>query len=441
MVFVTPILIFQPFIKEQEMKTASAIIHSAAAFFISALLLSTALSAAENTKKVFPFGIGTTGGVDGQVIKVTNLNKKGPGSLRAALETEGARIVVFEVGGVIDLGWRGMTIREPHLTIAGQTAPSPGITLIKGGIVIRTHDVIIQHIAVRPGNPIKEGIKRWESDAITTSAHGDAQGKVYNIVIDHCSGTWASDENMTVSGPQDSKGHVTTHDVFFRHCIIAEGLLHATHPKGAHSRGSLVMDGCSRIAYVGNLFAHNNQRHPLFKGGSSGILVNNLIVNPGNRCIDMISTGHRKHLGKPVVSVIGNVMIPGKNTRTGFFNARGDIYARGNFVLKSGKKHPVKNYGKTQRVWADSIAPLPADDVREFVLKNAGARPADRDPVDARIIRDCRSGKGRIINTQDQVGGFPRHKMTRRKLTVPKKDIQKWLKQMAKKVETYQNRL
>ena len=417
------------------MKIASAVIRSVAALLIAALFLSAFIAAAESTKKVFPFGMGSTGGLGGQIIRVTNLEKEGPGSLREALDTKGPRIVVFEVGGVIDLDWRGITIREPFLSIAGQTAPSPGISLIKGGIVIRTHDVMIQHIAVRPGNPIKEGIKTWASDAITTSAHGKSRGKVYNIVIDHCSGTWASDENMSVSGPPDSKGDITTHDVLFRHCIIAEGLLHATHRKGAHSRGSLVMDGCSRIAFVGNLFAHNNQRHPLFKGGSSGILVNNLIVNPGSRCINMTSTGHRKHLGKPIVSVISNVMMPGRNTRTGFFNERGDIYARDNFVLKSGKRHPVKKYGKNRKIWADSITPLPADDVRKFVLRNAGSRPADRCPVDARIIRDCREGKGRIINTQDQVGGFPKHKMKQRKLTIPKTNIQEWLKKMARKVE------
>ena len=149
----------------------------------------------------------------------------------------------------------------------------------------------------------------------------------------------------------------------------------------------------------------------------------------------MISGGHRKRLGKPVVSVIDNVKIPGRNTRTGFFNTRGKLYARDNIVIKGGKKHPIKKYGKVRKLWADSITPVPSADVRKFVLKNAGSRPADRDPVDARIIRDCREGKGRIIDSQDQAGGFPEHGMTQRKLNIPEKNIQKWLNTMAEKIE------
>ena len=93
----------------------------------------------------------TKGGTGGQVILVTNLDAKGPGSFRAALEAKGPRIVVFEVGGVIDLGAETLKVAEPYITIAGQTAPSPGITLIRGGIDITAHDVIVQHIRVRPG--------------------------------------------------------------------------------------------------------------------------------------------------------------------------------------------------------------------------------------------------------------------------------------------------
>src|SRR3989338_1315889 len=93
----------------------------------------------------------TPGGRGGQIIRVTTLAADGPGSFREAVETKGPRIVVFEVGGVIDLGGKVPAIREPFLTIAGQTAPSPGVTFIKGGIDIATHDVVVRHIRVRPG--------------------------------------------------------------------------------------------------------------------------------------------------------------------------------------------------------------------------------------------------------------------------------------------------
>ena len=94
----------------------------------------------------------TSGGTDGIILKVTNLNASGEGSLKAALDYNAKRIIVFEVGGIIDLNMERLNIDNPNVTIAGHTAPPPGITLIKGGIFITTHNVIIKHIAVRPGD-------------------------------------------------------------------------------------------------------------------------------------------------------------------------------------------------------------------------------------------------------------------------------------------------
>jgi hypothetical protein len=93
----------------------------------------------------------TQGGTGGQLIKVTTLASSGPGSLKEALAVSGKRIIVFEVGGVIDLQGQSWKVKEPNLTIAGQTAPSPGITLIKGELEIETSDVIVQHLMFRPG--------------------------------------------------------------------------------------------------------------------------------------------------------------------------------------------------------------------------------------------------------------------------------------------------
>ena len=146
-------------------------------------------------QSVFPgavgFGVDTPAGTDGQVLRVTTLDASGPGSLRAALETPGARLVVFEVGGVIDLAGKGLSIGEPFLTVAGQTAPSPGVTIIGGGISVGTHDILIQHLRIRPGDrglPKKSG---WEPDGLSTSG-----GNSYNIVIDHCSFTWDVEEKI-----------------------------------------------------------------------------------------------------------------------------------------------------------------------------------------------------------------------------------------------------
>src|SRR3712207_1499095 len=105
--------------------------------------------------QAFPGAVGwaasTPGGRGGAIVRVTNLNASGPGSFRAAIQRKGPRIVVFEVGGVIDLGRTTLSIEEPFLTIAGQTAPSPGITIIRGGIDIKTHDVVVRHIRIQTG--------------------------------------------------------------------------------------------------------------------------------------------------------------------------------------------------------------------------------------------------------------------------------------------------
>src|SRR3954471_9834133 len=107
-----------------------------------------AASAAEAFPGAVGFGTQTPGGRGGQIIKVTNLNASGPGSFAAAAATKGPRIVVFEVGGVIDLNGTVVKIAEPFITVAGQTAPNPGITFIRGGVGISTHDVVIQHVRV-----------------------------------------------------------------------------------------------------------------------------------------------------------------------------------------------------------------------------------------------------------------------------------------------------
>ena len=163
----------------------------------------------------------TVGGRGGRIIRVTNLNGEGPGSLRAAIEAEGPRIVVFEVGGVIDLDRKTLKLVNPYITIAGQTAPSPGVTLIRGGMDIGGHDVIVQHIRIRPGSAGQEWMSGWDEDGIATQA-------AYNVIIDHCSLEWATDENLSASGPRFTGATPeewragTSHDITFSINLIAE---------------------------------------------------------------------------------------------------------------------------------------------------------------------------------------------------------------------------
>ncbi|MEG2942409.1 MAG: hypothetical protein RR969_12650 [Thermomonas sp.] len=119
----------------------------------------------------FPGAMGwaaqTPGGRGGKIIRVTTLATDGPGSLREAVDAEGPRIVVFEVGGVIDLGVKALKIKEPFLTIAGQTAPQPGITLIRGGIDLAAHDVSSSTTAGPQAGPAS---LRWPAPTSIRSA-------------------------------------------------------------------------------------------------------------------------------------------------------------------------------------------------------------------------------------------------------------------------------
>lgn len=163
---------------------------------------------------------------------------------------------MFEVGGIIDLKKSALVIREPNVTIAGQTAPSPGITLIKGSVLIRPHDVIVQHIRIRPGDAGENIKNSYEPDALTIYG-SDA----YNIIVNHCSISWGVDENLSASWPRNKK-YATSHNTTFRNNIIAEGLLKSSHSKGAHSMGSLTHDFVQNVAIIVNFYSSNNVRNP-----------------------------------------------------------------------------------------------------------------------------------------------------------------------------------
>src|SRR3546814_14564205 len=108
-------------------------------------------------------GAAAPGGRGGKIIRVTTLAPDGPGSFKAAAEAKGPRIIVFEVGGVIDMGRKTLTITEPFLTIAGQTAPGPGLTLIRPGIDVTTHAVVL-----RPLRIYRSAKRRVGSECVST---------------------------------------------------------------------------------------------------------------------------------------------------------------------------------------------------------------------------------------------------------------------------------
>jgi len=380
-------------------------------------------SADEAARPAFPgaqgFGAKTPGGRGGQVIRVTTLKARGPGSIGEALAAKGPRIVVFEVGGVIDLGGKSVTVAEPFLTIAGQTAPAPGITIIKGGMYIATHDLVIRHIRVRPGEAGRAKKSGWEPDGIST-------GGAANVIIDHCSCTWAVDENLSAAGPrfdgaspEEWRLH-TSHNITFSNCIIAEGLSNSTHGKGEHSKGTLIHDNATAIAIIGNLYASNVDRNPLAKGGVQAAIVNNWISNPGRAAIGhglvVQEWGEHPHVASRM-AVVGNCFEYGADTRAGIAmlaNRNGplELFMDDNLAFDRDRKPAPMVKGEFTKVderpiWPEGLKAMPAKDVKELVSKTAGARPWDRDAIDQRIVRAALDGKGKIINSQEEAGGYP----------------------------------
>lgn len=380
----------------------------------------------------------TKGGQGGRIVRVTSLSADGEGSLKAALEQAGPRIIVFEVGGIIDLARTTLKITEPFVTIAGETAPGPGITLVRGGMQVATHDVIVRHIAIRPGTAGMAKKSGFEPDGLTTF-------KARDVTIDHCSLTWAVDEALSASGPRFEGADLTewrrntSHRITFSNNLIAESLRDASHAKGPHSMGSLVHDNVTGVLIHGNLYAHNNERHPLVKGGGQAAVINNVFVNPGHTCAQYTLvadqwTGRAPAVGRMILR--GNVMRGGHDTRKGLamltFGGSGDLdlHAADNIVTYAdGATGEVIGYYQARAdgydeggmykpqafiramprevLWPERLKALPAATAEAHVYANCGARPWARDPIDARIIADARSGAGRLIDSETDAGGYP----------------------------------
>ena len=398
--------------------------------FLSLTLSATPVVAQTVAPLAFPGAVGwakdTQGGKGGQIIRVINLNADGPGSFKAAVETKGPRIIVFEVGGVIDLGRTTMDIKEPFLTIAGQTAPSPGITIIRGGIDVRTHDVIVRHMRVRTGVDGQAKRSGWEADAFSTVA-------AYNVIVDHNTFSWAIDENMSASGPRftgktpDEWRKGTSRRITFSYNLASEGLADASHPKGEHSKGSILHDNASDVLFYRNIWAHNLERSPLLKGGARAAMINNLIYNPGKRAVHYnlmaLEWGNHAYQNGQL-SAVGNVMRGGPSTDDGLpflmLGGDGDLeyYGKDNLAVdEMGKPLPMfGRYGETRAKfimtkkpvsWPSGVAVMPTRDVETHVLGNAGARPWDRDGDDIRVLFFIAEGRGAIIDDEKEVSTYP----------------------------------
>jgi hypothetical protein len=350
----------------------------------------------------------TPGGRGGKVIAVSNLNDSGPGSFRAACEAQGPRIVLFRIGGIIDLKSE-LNVKEPYLTVAAQTAPGDGICLRGFNFLVSTHDVIVRYLRSRPG--IGSG---KEVDAIGVGSGG------HDVILDHCSATWAIDENLSPSG---SISNITV-----QWCIIAEALNHSIHHKGPHGYGSLVR-AVGGVSLHHNLWAHNEARNPRL-GDNYGKppfptfdCRNNVIYDYGDIASGL--TGDRLD-----VNYVANYIRPGPSShrQRGVIvftdTAEAKYYVNGNFV--DGNETATKNnrllFDRTEKdgkrlvtvestpFATPSIKTADAKTALRDVLANAGATLPIRDPVDKRIVQTVRDKAGKIIDKTDEVGGWPEYR-------------------------------
>jgi len=352
-------------------------------------------------------------GLGGNVIKVTNLNSSGSGSLNEALGTSGKRLIVFEVGGVIS---GGHSISKGDVTIAGQTAPYPGITIIRGTLKISASNVVVSHIAVRVGDG-----SGGSPDGIEITGN--------NIVLDHVTSTWGVDETLTLKGADN---------ITMFKCIIAESLSNSNHEEGEHSKGNLIFRVCDPVSIIDCLYAHNRMRNPRVSD-SRVLMTNSVIYNTAPGKDDSSQLWHYfVHLGDngeqsviPEVTFIGNVGLHGPDTEEqakylihGHKNEKGKAYMLDNILLdRDGLDLYISDDSiiplDEPPLWPEGIVTMPAHESLYEVLRTVGPQPGRREEVTARIVRTVADGNGRIINSQNEVGGYPQYTETRRSITVP----------------------
>ncbi len=376
------------------------------------------------------FGRFALGGRGGAVHTVRNLGDDGPGSLRAAVEAAEPRTVVFAVAGTIALK-RPLRIDHGRITIAGQSAPGDGITLRNQPLIVAADDVVIRYLRSRLGDA-----GGTEDDAIWVQAGRD-------IILDHVSASWSTDEVLSVANLR-SRPDLPLDRVTVQWSFITEALDNSVHEKGEHGFGSLVRGSRgARYSFHHNLWAHHRARLP--RPGNYlprhedpiGLLMdfrNNVIYNWGQSGADAVDPDSGRLRPERITAAgynvdvqarsrynfIGNAYLPGPDTAAdghlAFLDAAAHAQAHfaGNTMagvlpddpwqLVRGSDRP--GYRLPQPIPA---APVTTDDAGRAlaqVLARAGAS-LRRDAVDRRVVAEVRAGTGGILDSQDQVGGWP----------------------------------
>jgi hypothetical protein len=386
----------------------------------------------KNTIPAFPGaeggGMYTAGGRGGKVLVVTNLNDSGKGSFREACETGGARTIVFNVAGIIRLQ-RAINIMAPYVTIVGETAPGDGVCITGSSVLIDTHDVIIRHMRFRRG-------------ATDIAFRDDALGgnPVGNIILDHCSGSWGLDENMSIYRHVYQRDTTTgqglklpTVNVTIQNSIFSEALDTYNHAFGATIGGYNCM-------FNRNLFACNISRNCSVGMNKGFNYVNNVIFNWWNRSVDggdnssmfnIINNYYKPGPITPLDKPISYRIIKPESGRSKESQSKfGRAYVNGNIV--DGNERVTKNNwdggvqpetpnleNALKEIKVDTPFPMPpvsiirATEAYDYVLSHAGATLPVRDAVDQRITKTVATG---VITYAPDASLYEKQKMPNRRL-------------------------
>lgn len=351
------------------------------------------------------------GGRGGRVIAVTNLRDSGAGSLRAAVEADGPRTIIFRTAGTIRLR-SPLVIRHGRVTIAGQTAPGDGITLRDHGIDIAADDVVVRYIRSRLG-----AASRTQEDAFTIS-----RGR--RIIVDHVSASWSVDETLSSSALYDGP-EAGIYDLTVQWSVIANSLRRSVHQKGEHGFGSLIrIARGARVSYHHNLWANHLDRMPRPGNysppaddpvGGRVEFRSNLFYNWGRD-----RSGYNVDKGTHIAyAFIDNSYIAGPDSTGSFAFEEQNPLARAYFAgNRMNGAEPVDQaqlvtgtipagYWLTGPPDVAPVAPDPAASAEPRILACAGAALA-RDAVDRAVVAGVRDRSGRIIDDQAQDGGWPR---------------------------------
>jgi hypothetical protein len=397
--------------------------------------------------KAFPtaigFGAKSVGGRGGVVYKVTNLNDAGSGSLRACAEASEPRVCVFEVSGTIDLA-SIIKIKSPYLTIAGQTAPSPGVFVRYNDIEIAgTHDVVIQHIAVGPGDYHATTGAPLFSDADGISVRGPS----HSVILDHVSIFFGIDQvgSIYLSAAGAPK------DVTIQSSIAAYPLHDSIHFEGVpHAKGILVGPGSERISLIGNIIAHSIDRNPKLTGVIEGEVLNNVIYNWGNDALEFEQGKDAfgidvpdEYKNVPVTGAgVGNVFSSGANQASGPISIgatttlTSSVHLADNSLNGAVPGDPwssaivklTQGATVTQSPsfsWGSGAPVLPSAQTLASVLATAGAHPAKRHAMNQRVVDEVVTKSGQVIDCvkpttcANSFGGWPVYPSLTQPLQVP----------------------